>query len=148
MTKTTKFWEVKSLSDMTNQEWESLCDGCAKCCLIQLEDEDTQQLVFTDVACNLLDDGTCRCTDYQNRSNRVPNCMTLTKDNVAQAAEFAPDSCAYRLMVEGKPLPAWHHLNTQDSESVHTSGNSVKNRVRFEHEVKSDDLQDYVVEWP
>ncbi|HAU68818.1 MAG TPA: YcgN family cysteine cluster protein [Gammaproteobacteria bacterium] len=142
------FWETKSLQEMSHDEWESLCDGCAKCCLVQLEDEDTQQLVFTDVACDLLDSGTCRCTDYSNRSIRVPECMTLTPENVNEAAEFAPSSCAYRLLAIGEPLPEWHPLKTGDPKSTISSGNSVAMRVKFLRDVNSDDLEAHVVDWP
>ncbi|MDG1907026.1 MAG: YcgN family cysteine cluster protein [Arenicella sp.] len=142
------FWETKSLQEMSHDEWESLCDGCAKCCLVQLEDEDTQQLVFTDVACDLLDSGTCRCTDYSNRSIRVPECMTLTAENVNEAAEFAPSSCAYRLLAIGEPLPEWHPLKTGDPKSTISSGNSVAMRVKFLRDVNSDDLEAHVVDWP
>ncbi len=144
----TPFWQTKPLLEMNHEEWESICDGCAKCCLHQLEDEETEQLVFTDVACNLLDDETCRCTDYQNRSTRVPSCMTLSADNVAECAEFAPESCSYRLLLEGEELPDWHHLKTGDSNSVHVAGASVANRVRKFSEIQADDLEDYVVDWP
>lgn len=142
------FWQTKSLLDMSHDEWESICDGCAKCCLTQLQDEDTEQLVFTDVVCNLLDDGTCRCTDYENRSAKVPNCMSMDKSNVADAAEFAPPSCAYRLLLEGEPLPVWHPLVADDTEVVHLSGNSVRHRVRHERDIEPDDIQDYIVDWP
>ncbi len=142
------FWEVKSLQDMTHAEWESLCDGCAKCCLVQLEDEDTSQLVFTDVACDLLDAGTCRCTDYPNRSTRVPECMTLTPENVKEAAEFAPPTCAYRLLAIGESLPDWHPLVQQNPQSTIESGNSVAKRVRFLRDVDPDRLEDYAVDWP
>ncbi len=142
------FWETKTLQEMTHQEWESLCDGCAKCCLVQLEDEDTQQLVFTDVACNLLNDQTCRCTDYANRSSRVPECMTLTPDNVHTAAEFAPPSCAYRLLAVGAPLPDWHPLRQGDENATLVSGNSVAKRVRFLRDVDPEALEDFVVDWP
>lgn len=142
------FWETKSLLEMTHDEWESLCDGCAKCCLVQLQDEDTNQLVFTNVACDLLDDQTCRCTDYANRSTRVPECMTLNPANVHTAAEFAPPSCAYRLLAVGENLPEWHPLVTQRAESTAQAGHSVQNRVEFARNVDPDSLEDYVVEWP
>ncbi len=142
------FWQTKSLLEMSEDEWESLCDGCAKCCLQQLEDEDSQQLVFTDVACDLLDSQTCRCTDYPNRSIRVPSCMNLNINNIAQAAEFAPPSCAYRLLYLGDDLPDWHHLQSQSKESVHLSGNSVRGRCRPMASISEDDIEDYVVEWP
>lgn len=148
MTKHTPFWQAKSLLDMNHQEWESICDGCAKCCLTQLQDEQSEQLVFTDIACNLLDDESCRCSDYKNRSTRVPSCMTMNKDNVSQVAEFAPPSCAYRLLLENKPLPEWHHLVSGSTQSVHESGNSVRHRVRFERDVVDQDYQDFIVEWP
>lgn len=145
---TSYFWQEKALHEMSSEEWESLCDGCAKCCLVQLEDEDTEQLVFTDVACDLLDAGACRCTDYQNRSVRVPNCMTLTPENVEQAAEFAPSSCAYKRLVEGDDLPEWHHLITGSKEAMHTQGLSVQNKVRKLSEVNAENLESFVVEWP
>jgi len=143
-----RFWESKTLLEMSHDEWESICDGCAKCCLTQLQDEETDLLVFTDVACNLLDDGTCRCTDYQNRSTRVPSCITMNKDNIQEVGEFAPPSCAYRLLLNGEELPQWHHLQSGRPEAVHESGNSVRHRVRFAKDIDPDDIQDYVVEWP
>lgn len=142
------FWQTKSLLDMTHDEWESVCDGCAKCCLTQLQDEDSNLLVFTDVACNLLDDGTCQCTDYKNRSIKVPTCITMNPDNVSEVAEFAPPTCSYRLLLAGEPLPEWHHLNTNSKKSVHESGNSVRHRVRFQDDINVDDIEDYIVDWP
>ena len=142
------FWETKTLFEMTNVEWESVCDGCAKCCLVQLQDEDTNQLVFTDVACDLLDTDSCRCSDYANRSKRVPSCMSMNKENVAQCAEFAPPSCSYRLLLEDKPLPEWHHLKTGNQLSVHRAMASVQGKVRSESSVDAEDIEDYVVTWP
>lgn len=132
---------------MTVQEWESICDGCAKCCLVQLEDEDSKQLVFTDVACDLLDDNRCRCTDYTNRSQRVPTCLTMNVDNVQACAEFAPPTCSYRLLLENKPLPDWHHLVCGDPGRIHEQGKSVQNKVRFLGSVDKTDLEKYVVDW-
>lgn len=148
MTETVPFWEQKTLSEMSSQEWESICDGCAKCCLTQLQDEDSDQLVFTDVACDLLDDQTCQCSDYANRSKRVPSCVTMNPGNVEEAAEFAPPTCAYRLLVQGDALPDWHHLKSGSPDSVHERGQSVRHRVRFQREINDDDIQDYIVEWP
>ena len=142
------FWQTKTLSEMNAQEWESVCDGCAKCCLQQLEDEQSGQLVFTDVACDLLDSGTCRCTQYQHRSKLVPSCLTVTMQNIEQVAEFAPATCAYRLLYENKPLPAWHHLISGDFDTIHKTGNSVQGRVRFETDINPENLENYVVEWP
>ena len=143
-----KFWENTKLLDMNHQQWESICDGCAKCCLQQLEDTETGQLVFTDVACDLLDQKSCRCTDYENRSHRVPTCMTMTPENVEQCAEYAPPSCAYRLLLEGNDLPEWHHLKTQDSSTIHKVGRSVAGRARSAATVDPDLLENYVVDWP
>lgn len=141
------FWESKSLFDMSHDEWESICDGCAKCCLVQLQDEDSDELVYTDVACDLLDAGTCRCTSYDDRSEKVPSCMTMNPENVESCAEFAPSSCSYRLLLEGKPLPEWHHLLNKDSSQVHIQGKSVQNRVRKSSDVDFEQLEEYVVDW-
>lgn len=143
----TDFWRHTDLLKMNHEQWESICDGCAKCCLHQLEDEQTEQLVFTDVACELLDIGTCRCSDYENRSARVTSCMKMTPDNVQECAEYAPPSCAYRLLLEGKDLPHWHHLNTKDSDTIHQAGESVLGRIRASSTANLDRLEDYVVEW-
>lgn len=142
------FWQTKQLHEMTHSEWESVCDGCAKCCLVQLQDEETEQLVFTSIACDLLKAGSCQCSDYANRSTKVPSCMTMTPENVEECAEFAPPSCAYRLLLEGEPLPPWHQLQSGSRETIHQTGNSVRGRIKFEREVKLDDLEDYVVDWP
>ncbi|NND00873.1 MAG: YcgN family cysteine cluster protein [Gammaproteobacteria bacterium] len=141
------FWKTKKLHEMTGAEWESVCDGCGKCCLQQLQDEQTEQLVFTDVACDLLDAGTCRCRDYPNRSVMVPECLSLNNENVEACAEFTPSTCAYRLLLQGDDLPAWHHLVSGDREMVHNTGNSVRGRIRMQRHVDSERLEDYVVDW-
>ncbi len=143
-----RFWEQKTLFEMSRDEWESICDGCAKCCLTQLQDEESEQLVFTNVACDLLNDNTCLCTDYDNRSERVPSCVTMDAGNVEQAAEFAPPSCAYRLLLLGEPLPEWHHLISGDTDTVHQQGKSARGRVVFQRDVDEESIEDYVVEWP
>lgn len=148
MTQHSRFWEAKSLFDMTPEEWESICDGCGKCCLSQLEDEESGQLVFTDVACDLFDANSCQCTDYSNRSVRVPHCVTMDASNVEAAAEFAPPSCSYRLLLEGKPLPDWHHLVSGSRTTIHERACSVRNRVRFQRDVNEDELESYIVDWP
>ncbi len=142
------FWETKTLFEMSSDEWESICDGCAKCCLTQLEDEETEQLVFTKVACDLLNDNSCLCTDYDNRSDRVPSCVTMDAGNVEQAAEFAPPSCAYRLLLLGEDLPEWHHLISGDRGTVHQRKRSVQGRVVFQKDVDENELESYIVEWP
>ena len=140
------FWQRKSLQEMTDGEWESLCDGCGKCCLVKLEDEDTGAIEVTRVACRLLDLGTCRCGDYAHRKKRVPDCVKLTPGNVGQIA-WMPSTCAYRLLVEGKDLPDWHPLVSGDPESVHRAGISLKGCVVSERDVADEDLPRHIVDW-
>ena len=121
------FWEKKTLDQMTDEEWESLCDGCAKCCLHKLEDIETGELEFTNVACRLLDINACNCTNYKRRSELVPDCVVLEPKNVSQLY-WMPSTCAYRLLAEGKDLPFWHPLITGDPRSVHRVGVSVRGR--------------------
>ncbi len=142
------FWETKPLAALTVEEWESLCDGCGKCCLVKLEDEDAPDVVyFTDVACRLLDPGTCRCTDYANRSRRVPSCLRLGPDRL-EALALMPPSCSYRRVAEGRGLPDWHHLVTGDPMAIHRAGRSVLGRIVSETEVSADALEDHLVDWP
>jgi len=139
------YWEYKKLSEMSQSEWEQLCDGCAKCCLHKLEDEDTGELYGTNVVCQYLDQESCQCNDYMNRSVLVPDCITLTSQNLDQVY-FMPSSCSYRLLAEGKPLPQWHPLVTGNKESTHDSGNSVRDKVISELEV--DNLMHHLTgEW-
>ncbi len=140
----TRFWEEKPLDRMSPAEWESLCDGCGKCCLHKLLDEDTGEIAFTNVACQLLDTQTARCTDYARRRIRVPDCKRLT---ARKAKEFTwlPRTCAYRLLAEGKPLPEWHHLVCGDPEAVHRAGISVRGRSVGEDTVI--DFEDHLVAW-
>ena len=142
------FWEAKSLNQMNRDEWESLCDGCALCCLYQLEDEDSGQLVFTDVCCNLLDTESCRCTRYSERKRLVKRCMVITPDNIEECVQFAPASCAYRLLHEGQALPNWHPLVSGDPNTVHAAGVSVRGRVVSEDDVDERDWEDHAVQWP
>ncbi|MGB5949012.1 MAG: YcgN family cysteine cluster protein [Parvibaculum sp.] len=141
------FWKRKTLEEMTRAEWESLCDGCAKCCLVKLEDEDTLEILFTDAVCKLLDGNSCRCTDYANRSKLVPDCVHLTP-KIIREVNWMPPSCAYRLIAEGKDLPSWHPLVSGDAESVHRAGMSVRGRTICESEVELEDICDRIVEWP
>ena len=139
------YWEYKKLSEMSQTEWEQLCDGCAKCCLHKLEDEDTGEIYGTNVVCQYLNQETCQCNDYMNRSVLVPDCITLTSQNL-EMVYFMPSSCSYRLLAEGKPLPQWHPLLTGNKDSTHDSGNSVRDKVISELEV--DDLMHHLTgEW-
>jgi uncharacterized cysteine cluster protein YcgN (CxxCxxCC family) len=138
----TEFWRHKSLLQLNAEEWESLCDGCGRCCLHKLEDEDTGELLFTQVSCRLLDIGNCRCRHYQERQSHVPDCLNLRKGFTA--FHWLPSTCAYRLLFEGKDLPDWHPLVSGRAESVHEAGVSVRDYAISETEV--DDIEDYVIE--
>jgi uncharacterized cysteine cluster protein YcgN (CxxCxxCC family) len=122
------FWEVKRLEQMTAAEWESLCDGCGRCCLIRFEDEETGEVVPTRVACRLFDDASCRCKDYAQRKRHVPDCIKLTPFNIEDLA-WMPPSCAYRRLHEGRGLPAWHPLVSGDPDSVHKAGVSMRGQT-------------------
>lgn len=143
----TPFWKRKRLEDMSPAEWESLCDGCARCCLVKLEDEDTEEIAYTDVHCRLLDAGSCRCSDYHNRSSEVAGCLQLDVATV-RAVSWLPPTCAYRLVAEGHDLYWWHPLVSGDQQSVHAAGVSVRGRVVCETRVTEDELEDRVVRWP
>ena len=139
------YWRTKSLEEMTRAEWEALCDGCARCCLIKLEDDDTGEIAYTDIACRLLDIGTCRCTRYRRRLRLVPQCVELTPQEVRKL-DWLPSTCAYRLVAEGRDLAWWHPLVSGDPETVHKAGISVRGRVVPER--RGDDPEDRIVTWP
>ena len=142
------FWRRKTLEQMTGPEWESLCDGCGRCCLNKLEDEDTGRIYFTDVGCKLLDPEGCRCTDYDNRSDKVPDCVRLTPKEVRRIS-WLPPTCGYRLVAAGRDLYWWHPLVSGDPDSVHAAGISVRGRVtESEDDVPDDKLEDHIVSWP
>ena len=138
------FWETKTLAQMTRAEWESLCDGCGRCCLHKLEDEETGDIAQTNVACRLLNLESCRCTRYPERQRLVPDCVVLTLENV-DALPWMPESCAYRRIVEGRGLAWWHPLVSGTAETVIEAGVSVKGLVISERE--AGDLEDHIVSW-
>ena len=143
-----RFWEKKPLNKMSNAEWEALCDGCGKCCMNKIEDEDTGRVYLTRVACRLFDDTTCRCAQYDIRHQFVPECIVLRPDNIDQHAYWMPRTCAYRLLSQGKSLPAWHPLLSGDPETVHDAGVSMRHRTVPEFEVGEDDWEDHLIEEP
>lgn len=143
-----RFWERKPLRKMSPREWEALCDGCGKCCLNKLEDEDSGEVALTRVACRLLDDDTCRCAQYDIRHQFVPDCIVLKPDNLDTHAYWMPETCAYRLLWQGNPLPDWHPLISGTSESVHAAGISVRGSTVSEFDVPEDEWEEYIIEEP
>jgi len=155
------FWESKSLTEMTRPEWESICDGCAKCCLHKLiEDEaqehmvdtdrmaESEKLHFTSVACRYLNDKKCACTVYPKRTQLVPSCVQLTQDNLEQVF-YMPPSCSYRRLQEGRGLPSWHPLlNKGKKAKMHQAGMSVRGKVIFDDMIDEEQFEDFIVVWP
>lgn len=141
-----RFWETKRLDRMNKEEWESLCDGCGKCCLLKLEDEESGELRYTRVVCRYLDQQKCRCTVYKDRQRYVPACVVLKPDNL-EGLHFMPSTCAYRLLFEGKPLPLWHPLLAGDRSAMIRSGNCVTGKVISDEFVHEDGLEEHIVHW-
>ncbi len=141
-----RYWETVALEAMTRPEWEALCDGCGKCCLIKLEDEDTGQVKYTSVACRLFDDQTCRCGNYALRKQLVRGCVVIRPENLDTTLEWMPATCAYKLLAAGKPLFAWHPLLTGDPQSVHAAGISVRGKTTPEYSVAEDELENHLIE--
>jgi uncharacterized cysteine cluster protein YcgN (CxxCxxCC family) len=142
----TDFWKRKPLVELTSAEWEALCDGCGRCCLHKLEDEDTGELYFTNVACRLLDLRTCRCREYARRVELIPDCLILSPSNLELFKQL-PSTCAYRLLAEGRPLPDWHPLITGDVDSVHSAGISVRGKVVSEEYIHPEQLPEHMISW-
>ena len=138
------FWQHKSLEEMTTKEWESLCDGCGLCCMLKLEDEDTGDVYLTRIACKLLDIGKCRCSDYTRRHAKVDDCLRLTPELVDELS-WLPETCAYRLVAEGKDLAWWHPLVSGSDETVHEAGVSVRAWALIETPSRAEQLYRYLI---
>ena len=138
------FWKTKKMSQMTQAEWESLCDGCARCCLVKLEDEETGIVHLTRIGCRLLDPGTCRCKNYPKRHELVSDCIGIDPEKVRQI-EWLPQSCAYRRIAEGRGLAWWHPLVSGDPDTVHQAGVSVRGWARSEKGVREDQMARYII---
>ncbi|MBW3243786.1 YcgN family cysteine cluster protein [Epibacterium sp. DP7N7-1] len=143
-----KFWEKKPLKKLSPREWEALCDGCGKCCLNKLEDEDTGEVALTRVACRLLDDQSCQCAHYETRHSFIPECIVLKPENLDTHAYWMPQTCAYRRLWEGNSLPEWHPLVTGDPDSVHRAGVSVRGMTVSEFDTPLEEWEDYIIEEP
>ena len=137
------FWEKYTLDQLNSAEWEALCDGCAKCCLLKISDE--KSIFITNISCAKLKIESCKCSDYLNRERNVKECFKLTKDNLYKNSKFLPSSCSYRLIAEGKPLPRWHYLISKDKERVHTLNQSIKNYCVPEAFVKQENCEDHIL---
>lgn len=143
-----RYWETTPLDRMTRREWEALCDGCGKCCLNKLEDDETGEVALTRVACRLFDDTTCRCAQYDIRHRFVPECITLSMKNIERNLYWLPETCAYKLRYRGRPLYDWHPLISGTPDTVHDAGVSVQHRTVPEFEVAEDEWEDHLIEEP
>jgi uncharacterized protein len=141
-----RFWSDLPLASLTDEEWEALCDGCAQCCLLKVEDADDGSIGYTRIACRLLDVDTCRCRRYPDRRDYVAECLSMTADTVLMLS-WLPQTCAYRLRAEGRELPGWHHLVCGDRDAVHAAGVSVRGGAISEAHVHPDDVVTQVVRW-
>lgn len=143
---TKRYWETVPLDKMTRDQWEGLCDGCGKCCLLKLEDEDDGALTYTNIACRLFDDKTCRCANYALRTTLVKGCIVLTPESLSNTVQWLPKTCAYRRLSEGRGLADWHPLVSGSADSVHEAGVSMRDATVPEYEVDEEDWYDYAIE--
>lgn len=143
-----EFWTRVPMAKLNRDEWEALCDGCGKCCLNKLEDDETGQVVLTRVACRLLDDQSCLCSQYEIRHQFVPECIVLTPKTIEENLYWLPQTCAYRLVYEGRDLFQWHPLISGNAESVHEAGVSVQGLTVPEFEIAEEDWEDHIIEEP
>jgi uncharacterized protein len=141
---TLPFWSAKTLEEMTRSEWESLCDGCGRCCLVKLEDDETGEVHLTKLACRMLDQSTCRCSDYPNRQTKMPDCVAIDPEKVRRLV-WLPESCAYRRLAEGRDLAWWHPLVSGSADTVHEAGISVRGWVRSEASVSPASYHRYII---
>lgn len=140
------FWRGRALDDLSHAEWEALCDGCGRCCLLKLEDEDTGAVAYTDIACRLFDDATCRCGNYAARRRLVKGCVKLSPETIQRDKDWMPKTCAYRILAEGGDLPEWHYLVSGSRETVREAGISVHHRTVPEWEVDEDEYEERIIE--
>ena len=143
-----EFWKHKPLKSLTSEEWEALCDGCGKCCLNKLEDEDTGEVALTRIACRLLDDQSCKCGQYPIRHQFIPDCIVLKPSNIDENAYWMPKTCAYRLLWSGQPLFDWHPLISGNPETVHSANISVRGMILSEFDINEEDWEDHIIEEP
>jgi uncharacterized cysteine cluster protein YcgN (CxxCxxCC family) len=143
-----EFWKHKPLKSLTSEEWEALCDGCGKCCLNKLEDEDTGEVALTRIACRLLDDQSCKCGQYPIRHQFIPDCIVLKPSNIDENAYWMPKTCAYRLLWSGQPLFDWHPLISGNPETVHIANISVRGMTLSEFDINEEDWEDHIIEEP
>ena len=141
-----RFWETVPLNELNPIEWEALCDGCGKCCLIKLEDEKESKVLYTTIACRLFDDTTCKCGNYNIRKKLVSDCVIITNDSLRHSSSWMPSTCAYRLLHEGKKLKEWHHLISGSYETVHENGVSVRNSTISEFDIPEEHWEEYISE--
>lgn len=142
----TEWWNQLALDELNPEQWEALCDGCAKCCLHKLEDEDSGEVFYTRIRCQYLVEETCQCSDYPRRSVMVPHCIRLEQGSVAEL-DWLPSTCAYRLRAHGEPLPEWHYLVSGSRETVHEAGVSIRGRAISDEYVHPDGYDEHIVTW-